>query len=74
MVITILLSKGVYCTAVQWCLLYFSNSTVDNDDDDDDDNGVSCPMQICILRATDGTVETIYNTESLYPNKNMQKV
>ena len=72
MVITVLLYNGDYCNAVQWWLLYFSNSTIDVDDDDDD--GVSCPMQIFVLRATDGTLETIYNTESLYPNKNMQKV
>jgi hypothetical protein len=52
----------VYCTAVQWCLLYSSNSTVGKDDHDDGD-WISCPMLTFVLTAIDGTVETIYNTE-----------
>jgi len=71
MVITALLYNGDYCTAVQWWLLYSRNSTVDNDDHDGD--GVSCPMQTFVLTATDGTVETIYNTEVYIQTKTSRK-
>jgi hypothetical protein len=67
MVFTVLLYNGDYCTAFQWCLLYSSNSTVDNDE------GVSCPMLAFVLTGIDGTVETIYNTEVYIQTKSCIK-
>jgi len=72
MVITVLLYNGVYCTAVQWCLLYSSNTTADNVDHDDG-AGVTCSMLAFVLTAIDGTVETIYNAEFYIQTKTCRK-